>query len=423
MTGTQYPILNTQSSATWGLDRIDQRNLPLNGIYRYFRAGNSVNAYVIDSGIRPTHQQFGGRAFIRADFVGDGQNGNDCNGHGTHVAGTLGGSTYGVAKNVTINAVRVLGCSNSGATSGVIAGVDWVTNNKILPAVANMSLGGPVNTSLDNAVRNSIAAGITYVIAAGNNNVSASNQSPARVTEAITVAATDNADNRASFSNYGSLIDVFAPGVNITSAWFGSDTATFTISGTSMASPHVAGAVAQYLVVASSASPATVQQKIKNYATVGLVVNPGSGSPNRLLYNGNAIDDTVTYVRQLYVDFFGRQPGPGEADGWINYINVCGTDGNCLNQRRFIAADGFMDSDAFKASHPGFATGRGTAPYNQEYVTQCYLVFHRRGAVGGVGPGGEGNGWLNYLNSTGDYYGTIGGFVAGLEYRNRWGLF
>jgi subtilisin family serine protease len=275
----------SQSPATWGLDRIDQRDLPLNNTYNYNQTGQGVQAYIIDTGIRATHQQFAGRMGNGADFVGDGQGTNDCNGHGTHVAGTTGGTTYGVAKAVTLHAVRVLNCQGSGTNSGVIAGVDWVRANHGSPAVANMSLGGGISSALDTAVNNSINSGVSYAIAAGNSNANACNTSPARVAAANTVGATTSSDARSSFSNFGTCLDIFAPGSSITSAWNTSDTATNTISGTSMASPHVAGAIALYLQTNPGASPSTVTNALIANATLNHVTNPGTGSPNRLLYS------------------------------------------------------------------------------------------------------------------------------------------
>ena len=274
----------TQTNPPWGLDRIGQRDLPLNATYSYTRTGAGVNAYIIDTGILRTHTQFGGRAVIGFDAVGDGRNTNDCNGHGTHVAGTVGGSTYGVAKSVRLFAVRVLNCSGSGTTSGVIAGVDWVTANHLSPAVANMSLGGGASAALDNAVRNSIASGVVYAIAAGNSNANAANSSPARVAEAITVGATTMNDARSSFSNFGSVVDIFAPGSSILSAWNTSNTATNTISGTSMATPHVAGVVARYLQANPGASPATARNAIVNAATLNHLSGIPTGTANRLLF-------------------------------------------------------------------------------------------------------------------------------------------
>lgn len=274
-----------QYNPPWGLDRIDQLDRPLNGYFEnngYTGAG--VHAYVIDTGILPTHQEFGGRASIAADFIGDGQNGNDCNGHGTHVAGTIGGTSYGVAKGVSLHAVRVLNCQGSGTYAQVIAGVDWVTGNHVSPAVANMSLVGSASDTMDSAVRNSINSGVSYVVAAGNNyGADASNYSPARVSQALTVGATDSTDNRPSFSNIGSVLDIFAPGVSVTSAWIGSNTATNTISGTSMASPHVTGVAALYLQSHPQAQTLEVNNAIVNSATVNRIVNPGQNSPNRLL--------------------------------------------------------------------------------------------------------------------------------------------
>ncbi|MFE5483600.1 S8 family peptidase [Streptomyces sp. NPDC056527] len=283
-------VAETQTGATWGLDRIDQRNLPLSSTYTYNTTASNVTAYIIDTGIRTSHSEFGGRARVGTDTVGGGQNGQDCQGHGTHVAGTVGGAKYGVAKGAKLVAVRVLDCNGSGSTAGVIAGVDWVTANAVKPAVANMSLGGGVNASLDDAVKRSIASGVTYAVAAGNGNIlglpaRACNYSPARVPEAITVGATDSADKRASFSNYGTCVDLFAPGVSITSAWKDNDTATNTISGTSMATPHTAGVAALYLATHPTATPAQVSTALVNNATDGKVQNPLSGSPNKLLHS------------------------------------------------------------------------------------------------------------------------------------------
>ncbi|MFI8517116.1 S8 family serine peptidase [Streptomyces sp. NPDC085481] len=283
-------IADTQTGATWGLDRIDQRDLPLSTTYTYDTTASNVTAYIIDTGIRTSHSEFGGRASVGTDTVGGGQNGQDCQGHGTHVAGTVGGAKYGVAKGAKLVAVRVLDCNGSGTTAGVIAGVDWVTANAVKPAVANMSLGGGANTSLDDAVKRSIASGVTYAIAAGNGNflglpAKACNYSPARVPEAITVGATDSADKRASFSNYGTCVDLFAPGVSITSAWKDGDTATNTISGTSMATPHTAGVAALYLAAHPTATPAQVSTALVDNATSGKVQDPRTGSPNKLLHS------------------------------------------------------------------------------------------------------------------------------------------
>ena len=276
-------ISATQSPATWGIDRIDQRALPLSGSYSYANTGSGVQAYIIDTGIRFSHNEFGGRAASGYDAV-DGGSADDCNGHGTHVAGTVGGATYGVAKGVSLVAVRVLNCSGSGTTSGVIAGVDWVTSHHGAASVANMSLGGGASTALDNAVANSIASGVTYAIAAGNSNRDACKFSPARVPSAITVGATTSSDARASYSNYGKCLDLFAPGSSITSSWYSSNTATNTISGTSMATPHVAGVAALYLQSNPGASPAAVASALVANATANVVGNAGRGSPDRLLY-------------------------------------------------------------------------------------------------------------------------------------------
>jgi aqualysin 1 len=279
-----------QTNPPWGLDRIGQVNLPLNHTYSYTTTGAGVTAYIIDTGIRITHQEFAGRASVGFDAIGDGRNGIDCNGHGTHVSGTVGGTTFGVAKNVRLVAVRVLDCNGSGSNSGVIAGVNFVTANHQAgtPAVANMSLGGGASTALDNAVRASIADGVTYAIAAGNSNTNAANSSPARVAEAITVGSSTMTDARSSFSNFGSVVDIFAPGSAILSSFNTSNTATATLSGTSMATPHVAGVAARVLQTTPGASPATVRNTIVNAATLNHLSGIPAGTANRLLFRSSA---------------------------------------------------------------------------------------------------------------------------------------
>ncbi|QOV35858.1 S8 family peptidase [Streptomyces ferrugineus] len=283
-----FSINATQTNPpSWGLDRVDQRNLPRDNSYTYpDSAGQGVTTYVIDTGVRITHGDFGGRASYGYDAIDNDNTAQDGHGHGTHVAGTVAGSAYGVAKKAKVVGVRVLNNSGQGTTAQVVAGIDWVAQNAVKPAVANMSLGGTADSALDTAVRNAIASGVTFAVAAGNESTNASTRSPARVTEAITVGATTSSDARASYSNYGSVLDLFAPGSSITSAWNSGDSATNTISGTSMASPHVAGAAALYLADNPTSTPAQVASALTSAATTGVVSSPGSGSPNRLLYVG-----------------------------------------------------------------------------------------------------------------------------------------
>jgi subtilisin family serine protease len=267
----------TQTGATWGIDRTDQRNRPLSGTYTYTATGANVYAYIIDTGLRPTHSQFGTRA--QSVYGGD-----DCNGHGTHVAGTIGGSTYGVAKSVRLRGVRVLGCSGSGTWSGIIAGMDWVRLNHIKPAVANMSLGGGYSASVNTATNNLASAGVFGAVAAGNSNANACNYSPASAANATSVMSSTSTDAKSSFSNYGSCAHLYAPGSSITSAWHTSNTATNTISGTSMASPHVAGVAALYKATFGDASYSTIRTWLINNSTTGVITGNPSGTANRLLY-------------------------------------------------------------------------------------------------------------------------------------------
>jgi subtilisin family serine protease len=293
-----------QYNPPWGLDRVDQRALPLNQQYNYSLNGAGVWAYVIDTGIRLSHNEFQGRAVDGVDVVDGALPAADCHGHGTHVAGTIGGQTYGVAKGVRLIAVRVLNCSGEGTISGSVAGVNWVTtqrnNNRSIPMVANMSLGTPASSALDTAVQNSINAGVTYVVSAGNDNRDACNGSPARVGAALTVGATGSSDGRASFSNFGTCLDLFAPGVGVLSSIHTSNSASASYNGTSMASPHVAGAAALYLQSNPSATPSQVASAILGNSTPNVITNIGAGSSNRLLYISNATQQDSYQIVALH---------------------------------------------------------------------------------------------------------------------------
>ena len=273
----------TQSSPTWGLDRTDEHYLPMDAKYTYTYTGYKIRAYVIDTGIQANHPQFGGRALAVYDAVGDGQNGNDCNGHGTHVAGTIGSTTYGVAKRAYLRAVRVLDCTGSGSYAGVIAGVDYVTANHVGNAVANMSLGGGYSQDVNDAVTAMVNSGVFTSVAAGNSSANACDSTPASASAVMTVAASDKADASAYFTNYGSCVETYAPGVDIKSTWIGSTTNT--ISGTSMASPHVAGVAALYREKYATASQFSIFAYILNATTKGQISGiPDPYTPNRLLY-------------------------------------------------------------------------------------------------------------------------------------------
>jgi subtilisin family serine protease len=284
-----------QSLAPWGLDRIDQIALPLSNTFDNGDiTGSNSYSYVVDTGIDATNQDFEGRVTSGFTAVLDGQGSADCNGHGTHVAGIIGGARYGVAKKTTLIPVRVLDCSGSGSYSSVISGLDWIAANHRAgdAAVVNLSLGGPASSTLDGAIKNLIAMGINVVVAAGNSNADACNYSPSRVTDAITVGATASTDERASYSNFGSCVDIFAPGSSITSTWLGT-TGTNTISGTSMASPNIAGIVARFISVNAGLTPQQVANSLKKSAAQGVVINPGTNSPNALGYL-NVVADTTS---------------------------------------------------------------------------------------------------------------------------------
>ena len=346
------------ASAPWGLDRIDQRTLPLDGTYSYPDPIRQVRIHVLDTGVRVSHVSFGGRAFNAGDFVDDDldwdetdianddktpgvPDGQDCNGHGTHVAAIAAGIDYGVARNATVMSYRVLDCNGDGLVSSVIAGVDAVTADSYRPAVANMSLSGDVSDALDEAVRRSIASGITYVVASGNKGASASTQSPARVAEAITVSATAVDDRRADFANYGSLVDLFAPGVNVDSAWYTDDFAHAISSGTSMAAPHATGVVALYLEQTPTAAPAAVRDALVAIATPGVVTNAGTGSPNRLLYSRIAAPPVPVPAPTLPAPWATTDIGPVIAAGGASYSSGTFTvDGS--------GADIWGSSDAFR---------------------------------------------------------------------------
>jgi len=373
---------DSQSPATWGLDRIDQRSLPLNNTYTDNASGAGVTAFVIDTGILATHTQFGGRVSGGADFIGDGNGTSDCNGHGTHVSGTVGGSTYGVAKAVSLVPVRVFPCGNTTAFSTVISGVDWVTAHHSGPSVANMSLSGGAYQPLDDAVTNSINSGVVYTVAAGNYNDNACNYSPARISAAITVGASTSVDSRdTNYSDYGSCVTVFAPGTGITSAWIGSDTATATINGTSMATPHVTGVAALYLQGKPNTTPATIKSWITDASTTGVLSNIGTGSPNRLLYSSPVFGSSIAAA--------------GNADGRLEIFGTNSQDAVVDRSQTtpggtwsaWSVFDGALRSVAAETNADGRVELFG--------VNSAGQVFHRSQ----ITPGGTWSGWNQFDGS------------------------
>jgi serine protease len=338
---------------SWGIDRIDQPLLPMNGQYSYSVTGSGVNAYMIDTGIKGTHTQFGGRALSGFTSVADGNGTDDCHWHGTHVAGIVGGATVGVAKAVTLYAVRVLDCNGSGSTSGVIAGVDWVTANRRLPAVANMSLSGDYSDALNTAIQNSINAGVTYVVAAGNSAANACAYSPSSIASAIVVGATTAGDEQASYSNFGSCVDLYAPGTGITSAWSAYDEGLIKASGTSMASPHVAGAAVLYLQLHPAATPAEVTQSILGAATGNVLTLLGAGSPNRLLrVNGPAVGLIVP------------APPVAPAPPPVNNPPVAVFSVSCPSQKNNCAFDASLSRDDSRIATYSWNFGDGATTLN-----------------------------------------------------------
>lgn len=353
-------ISGTQNSATWGIDRIDQTNLPLSGTYTY-PASSGVHAYIVDTGMRSTHSEFSGRVGNGYTAVEDGNGTNDCQGHGTHVAGSVGGTTWGVAKNVTLHPVRVLGCDGSGTNSGVIAGMDWVVANAVKPAVANMSLGGGASQATDDAIARMTNAGITTVVAAGNDSSNACNYSPARAPSAITVGSTTNTDAMSSFSNYGTCVDIYGPGSNITSASKASDTGSTTMSGTSMASPHLAGVAALYLAQNPTATPSQVVTALVNNSLTSKITGIPSGVNkfvNTQFLNGDVVTPPPPGGSVLSKDVavtFSAATGQG-----ANYTFVVPTGASNLT---FKMSGGTGDGDLY--------TKLGSAPTTTSYLAKA----------------------------------------------------
>ncbi|HEY9516734.1 MAG TPA: S8 family serine peptidase [Gemmatimonadaceae bacterium] len=386
--------LTIQSDPDWGLDRMDEHAYPLDDRYSYGATGAGVNVYVIDGGVRLTHHEFGGRAHFAFDAFGG--SGADCRGHGTHVAGTIAGSTYGVAKKANIYSVKVLDCDGNSTLSKIVAGVDWVTGHRKLPAVANMSLGSVANSIFDDFVRESIASGVTYVASAGNDNADACNQSPARVSQVLTVGSTDPNDYRSSWSNYGSCVKIFAPGNSILSAFYTSDDATRVLGGTSMAAPHVAGVAALYLSVHPSASPSEVRSAIINNATTGYVKN-ASGTANRIVYSGFISGSSTTTLAPSEPAPSDESSGSDSMDPTASFTYSCsGTtctfDASASTAPRGVLSRSWMFGDgtqagAAKVTKTYAAAGSYTVKFYIYDVKMNYATVTKTITTGSSGSG------------------------------------